>query len=197
MKEFWDKRYSENDYVYGTEPNHFFKEEILKLTPGRLLLPAEGEGRNAVYAAKLGWDVVCFDQSSEGKRKALQLAQKNKTKIDYRVCDFQHFNAEQASFDCVAFIFAHVPGELRSSFHTQMMFFLRPEGNVFLEGYSKEQIDKTSGGPKDITMLFSFEELESDFKMLRKRRIEQKLIHLTEGPFHQGEASVIRVSGVL
>ena len=56
MKEFWDTRYAEIDFAYGKTPNTFFKDSIDKLTPGKLLLPADGEGRNAVYAATKGWD---------------------------------------------------------------------------------------------------------------------------------------------
>ena len=65
---FWDERYSSEEYVYGTEPNQFFKEQIDKITvPGKLLLPGEGEGRNAIYAARSGWQVDVFDQSRTAK----------------------------------------------------------------------------------------------------------------------------------
>jgi len=74
MIDFWNARYAAAEYAYGTEPNAFFKAQLDQLTPGRLLLPAEGEGRNAVYAAKKGWEVVAFDQSDAGQKKALKLA---------------------------------------------------------------------------------------------------------------------------
>lgn len=74
MAEFWDTRFAEPVYAYGTEPNRFFKEQLLKLSPGKILFPAEGEGRNAVYAAKQGFDVYAFDYSKEGQRKARLLA---------------------------------------------------------------------------------------------------------------------------
>ena len=70
------------EYVYGTEPNQFFKEQLQKIIPaGKLLLPGEGEGRNAVYAAKLGWMVDAFDQSSVARTKALNLAKEKKSKL--------------------------------------------------------------------------------------------------------------------
>jgi hypothetical protein len=84
-KEFWNQRYSEKEYSYGIEPNQFFKEQITPFKVGTILLPAEGEGRNAVYAAKLGWEVVAFDISEEGKKKALQLATLNNVSIDYHI----------------------------------------------------------------------------------------------------------------
>ena len=86
--DFWNERYSSDEYVYGTEPNQFFKEQIQKINPsGRLLLPGEGEGRNAVFAAKLGWNVDAFDQSSVAKMKAETLAKLNNVKINYSNVD--------------------------------------------------------------------------------------------------------------
>jgi len=81
MTEFWNERYAAEEYAYGTEPNIFLKEILEQLTPGKILFPAEGEGRNAVFAAKLGWTVTAFDASTEGKRKAEMLASKNKVQI--------------------------------------------------------------------------------------------------------------------
>ena len=63
MKDFWNERYGAPEYAYGTEPNVFFKQELDGLKPGRLLLPAEGEGRNGVYAAEKGWSVSAYDWS--------------------------------------------------------------------------------------------------------------------------------------
>ena len=73
MKEFWNQRYQNEEYVYGKEANVFFSEQLQKLEPSTLLLPAEGEGRNAVFAAKLGWEVTGLDYSEEAKKKALKL----------------------------------------------------------------------------------------------------------------------------
>ena len=85
MNDFWNDRYSSKEYVYGTGPNQFYKEQLEKLAPGKILFPAEGEGRNAVYTAKKGWSVTAFDPSSEGRKKALLLAKKNKVQIEYQI----------------------------------------------------------------------------------------------------------------
>ena len=74
MKEFWDQRYSEPGFAYGLDPNAFFVEVLDSLTPGRLLLPGEGEGRNAIYAAGNGWKVSAYDQSIVARDKALEWA---------------------------------------------------------------------------------------------------------------------------
>jgi 2-polyprenyl-3-methyl-5-hydroxy-6-metoxy-1,4-benzoquinol methylase len=89
MSEFWNERYALKEYVYGTEPNVFFKTQITKLSPGKILFPAEGEGRNAVHAARLGWDVYAFDSSNEAKKKSELLAKKQSVKINYRVNDLE------------------------------------------------------------------------------------------------------------
>ena len=75
MKEMWDQRFSGDEYVYGTEPNLFFKEKLEGLKPGKLLLPAEGEGRNAVFAARLGWQVKAVDYSVQARMKAISTPQ--------------------------------------------------------------------------------------------------------------------------
>lgn len=75
-RRFWNKRYAAAEYVYGIAPNDFFKEHLDQLKPGSILLPAEGEGRNAVYAALQGWKVTAFDISKNGGEKALQLSKR-------------------------------------------------------------------------------------------------------------------------
>jgi hypothetical protein len=72
-KLFWDHRYSKEDFAYGDNPNTFLVTTLPSYTPGKILFPAEGEGRNAVYAASLGWDTVAFDISSVGRLKAEML----------------------------------------------------------------------------------------------------------------------------
>ena len=84
MDNFWDQRYSEPGFAYGREPNGFFRMLIDEMLPGKLLLPGEGEGRNAVYAAGKGWDVTAFYQSSVARDKALEWADSLGLKIDYR-----------------------------------------------------------------------------------------------------------------
>ena len=113
----WNERYRAKEYAYGTEPNEYLKEQLGKLAPGMILFGAEGEGRNAVYAAKTGWDVSAFDVSIEGKNKALRLAEKNKVSIDYKVGLLPDLNYKNEQFDVIALIFAHFPPEIKSEYH--------------------------------------------------------------------------------
>ncbi len=195
MNTFWDERFSAEKYVYGTEPNLFYKEQLEKLAPGKILFPAEGEGRNAVYAAEKGWDVVAFDSSSEGKRKAEKLATEKGIKIDYIINDYENIHFEPHSFDCIVLIFAHMHPLKRSEYHQKLISYLKPGGAIILEGFSKKQINNKTGGPPNIDMLFSKEELQNDFNFLQEYEISETDVVLNEGLFHQGIASVIRLTG--
>ncbi|MCG6188585.1 class I SAM-dependent methyltransferase [Maribellus maritimus] len=196
MSEFWNKRYAENEYAYGTNPNEYFKKEIEKLKPGKILLPGEGEGRNAVFAAKKGWEVSAFDSSSEGKRKADKLAKKNKVEIDYQVLDYDSANFQPDTYDAIALIYTHMSPEKRKKYHQKLITFLKPGGILILEGFAKKQIENNTGGPRDIGMLFSKEELENDFGSLQKLKMKEMDIYFKEGIFHDGNASVIRIFGM-
>lgn len=196
MSEFWNQRYSVEDYAYGTEPNEFFKQQIEIIQPGKILFPAEGEGRNAVYAALHGWDVKAFDISTEGKRKAEILAAKNKVSIDYLVTGYDEICFEPEIFDCVVMVFAHIVPAKRKEYHQQLVSYLKPGGTLILEGFSKNQINYTSGGPREIEMLFSAEELKDDFSNLEIELLEEKTIELNEGLFHKGQAAIMRLRGV-
>lgn len=193
---FWDERYSSKEYVYGTEPNQFFKEQIDKFSsPGILLMPGEGEGRNAVYAAKLGWQVDAFDQSINAQKKALKLAKNYEMNISYQVTDLTKFYIEKNKYDAAAIIFVHFNSEQRSVFHQRIMDSLKPGGKIILESFSKNQLGKSSGGPQDLGMLYSFEDIKDDFKEMRTILLEEKNVFIKEGEKHSGEACVIRYVG--
>ncbi len=198
--ERWNDRFSKDEFAYGEQPNNYLKEQLEKLDPGAILFPAEGEGRNAVFAAKLGWKVSAFDISIEGKKKAMRLAETNKVTIDYQVGDLQTINYNTEQFDVIALIYAHFPAEIKSLYHKTLDKYLRKKGVVIFEAFSKKHIDYISrnekmGGPRDITMLFSIEEVKSDFMNYEIIELVEKEIELNEGSFHNGKGSVIRFVG--
>lgn len=196
MEEFWNQRYSSKDYAYGEAPNEFFKQSLINLPEkGKILMPADGEGRNGVFAAREGWQVTAFDISSEGRKKALQLAGKFSVSIDYQLKGFDEVDFPDESFDAVGLIFAHSPAEKRPLYHQKVVRWLKPGGVVILEGYAKAQLGKPSGGPPSLSMLFSEEELRSDFSSLKELDIWYEEVVLEEGLYHRGEASVIRMIG--
>lgn len=190
MKEMWNQRYAQEVFVYGTEPNEFFKTQLSLLPKGKVLLPAEGEGRNAAYAASKGWDVVAFDNSTSGKEKAEKLMNQKNVQFDYLIESFEEFEYEASSFDVIALIYAHTFN--RISNHQKILRFLKPGGILLLEGFSKKQINYSSGGPRNQNMLFSGEELKSDFPNCTTIELEETETELKEGPLHIGKASIIR-----
>lgn len=196
----WNERYGNDTYAYGTSPNVFFKEQIAHLNPGKILLPAEGEGRNAVFASGLGWEVVAFDQSIEGRKKAILLAETNRVEIEYFVGEFADHHFEENHFDAIGLIFAHFPAEVKSGYHRMLSRYLKKGGLAIFEAFSKNHLsyvvaNPKVGGPKDINMLFSMEEIRNDFPDFEILVLEETEIELHEGPFHDGVGSVIRFVG--
>lgn len=196
----WDDRYKSEEFAYGEDPNIYLKEQIEKLNTGTILFPAEGEGRNAVFAAKLGWKVSAFDISEEGKNKALKLAEANNVTIDYQVGILEALNYKAEQFDAIALIYAHFPAEIKSSIHKTLETYLRKGGIIIFEAFSKKHLEYLAindkvGGPKDIESLFSIEEIQADFPNYEIIELEEKEIELNEGLFHNGKGSVIRFVG--
>lgn len=193
MKEHWDERYSAEEYIYGTHPNAWFAEKLSVMSPEKLLLPAEGEGRNAVYAATLGWDVSAFDQSEEGRKKALKLAADKGVSINYSIDNLTTFNCHEACFDAIALIFVHMPVEIRQMVHQNLIKCLKPGGYLILEAFTKKQIQNTSGGPRTELLLYERDYLQNDFSELEIIDFDETTTMLNEGPLHQGEAYVLRL----
>ncbi len=196
MTQFWNQRYSSPEYAYGRTPNTFFAEALTDLQPGRMLLPGEGEGRNAVFAARAGWDVDAVDFSEEGRKKALRLADENDVTINYSLGDLEELAPAKHSYDVVALIFVHLPPILRKSLHARCIEALRPGGRMIIEAFTPDQLKYTSGGPKEQSLLYTRSMLEADFLPLEIVFQEEKTIILNEGPFHDGEAAVVRLIAI-
>lgn len=195
MKEMWNQRFAANEFVYGKEPNKYFKDKLEKLTPGKLLLLGEGEGRNAVFAAKLGWQVDAIDWSEKGKEKTTQFASENNVTVNYTVADLSEYMPPSDYYDTIGLVFLHLPPELRENVHKNVVTALKPGGKVILEAYEKDQIKNNSGGPKNLDMLYSLEEIYTDFRELDIDHFAKENIILEESRIHNGSAEVIRFCG--
>ena len=195
--ERWNERYRNEKFAFGEEPNNYLKEQLQKLTPASILFAAEGEGRNAVYAARMGWKVSAFDISEEGKNKAHRLAGSHNVKINYQTGELQTLGYQSEQFDAIALIYAHFPAAIKSQYHKILDTYLRKGGTIIFEAFSKKHIDYVArnekvGGPKEIDMLFSIEELQSDFLQYDFVELVEKEIELHEGLYHNGLGSVVR-----
>lgn len=191
---FWDNRYAEAAYAYGTKPNVYFKNQLDAIpTPGRLLLLAEGEGRNAVYAAQQGWQVTAVDFSEKARGKALALAAENDVHFEYLIANIQDYNlVGNGPWDAIGLIYAHFPPELRVSIHHKCTKALKKDGRVILEAFNRKQLGRLSGGPQDIDLLYSKIMLEEDFDGLEMLEATESTTFLSEGEGHAGLAEVVR-----
>jgi len=199
-QDIWNQRYAQASYAYGELPNVFFENALKDLHPGKLLLPAEGEGRNAVYAAKMGWQVDAFDLSESGKNKALALADKNQVSIIYQVADVANIQFPFESFDAIALIYAHFLAEDKSAYHKQLSNYLKIGGMLIFEAFGKSHVNYQAenpavGGPKSLEMLFSIEELENDFTGFEFHYLKEEIVDLNEGLYHKGKGAVVRMIG--
>jgi hypothetical protein len=190
----WNTRYVENDIVYGHQPNRFFKYFIDTHKSGHILLPAEGEGRNAVYAASHGWEVDAFDFSEEAFKKAIVFSKQKDVSINYQVREIEKFTAEK-KYDAVGLIYVHLPANIRQQFHKQVHNSIRSGGFLVLEAFAKEQIEFNSGGPKDISLLYDAPTICQDFPFLHIHFCGQREIEVNEGRFHKGNAAVLQLLG--
>jgi SAM-dependent methyltransferase len=196
----WNCRYLSKEYVYGKLPNNYLKEQLNKLSPGKILFPGEGEGRNAIHAARMGWEVSAYDISAVGKMKAEKLAVKHNVNIDYKVGEIHNLIYPKEHFDVVALIYLHLAKNERKVLSDSIYNLLRPGGIVIAELFSEKHIEyqkknSSVGGPRDISLLFSIQDIQNDFIKYNILELKEEEIELSEGAYHSGTASVIRFVG--
>jgi SAM-dependent methyltransferase len=200
-KQFWDDRYNKEVFAYGESPNNFLAKHLKAFQPGRILFPAEGEGRNAVYAASLGWDTVAFDISTAGRLKAEMLAHKTGSQLDYHIKSAIDFDYSSDSYDAVALIYAHFPRQIKDHFHQMIQQCLKPGGVIIMEAFSLlnleyQKINPYIGGPSDPEMLYTVDEVMDAFPSCKTVFLEQVEVELHEGVYHNGTGSVIHYIGI-
>lgn len=194
MKEFWNQRFNETEYAYGINPNEYLKAQ-LPAKVGKILFPAEGQGRNALFAALHGWDVTAFDYSKVAKQRADELFDSLKVTVDYQVLSYEDMDFEVESFDAIALVYAHMPPVFRKAVHQKLVSYLKKGGVLILEGFSKKQLPLNSGGPKSLDLLYDIALIKSDFSELEIIELKETQVVLEEGQYHQGMAEVIRFVG--
>jgi len=193
---FWNQRYSGDDLAYGKAPNDFLAQMADRFpNQGRALDIGAGEGRNALFLASLGLDVLAIDQSEVGMQKAQRLARERGLLLRAQAADLQDFDAEPNSFDVISSIFVHLAATLRAAVHKNVATWLKPGGVFLLEAYAPDQIGRNTGGPKDPSLLAPLETLLAELAGLKIEHQAALVRNITEGRFHTGEASVVQVVG--
>ncbi len=199
MSEFdrWQGRYSVAEYVFGEEPNHFLAAcKALLPKSGKALAIADGEGRNGVWLAQQGLDVLSLDFSPEGQAKARKLADARGAKLSFEIGDVHNWTYPEAAFDVVVEIFTQFssPAE-RATKWTGMKRTLKPGGLLILQGYTPKQLQYGTGGPKQIENLYTREMLLETFGDLKDIQITEEELEMHEGAGHGGMSAVIGLTG--
>ena len=187
----WNERYAGSEFAYGKEANSFLVQNAKLLTSPVLSL-AEGEGRNAVFLASRGLDVLGVDASHVGLAKAQQLAASRGLAIRTEVADLASYEPPENHYGSVISISAHLPSKVRKKFYPHVERSLKPGGIILLEAYAKAQIARNTGGPKDVDLLVDLAELKQQFpncEPFLAQEIEREVI---EGKFHTGLACVVQ-----
>ena len=192
----WDERYSEPGFAYGTAPNEFLVSVVGRIPKGKILSLAEGEGRNAVYLASLGYEVTGVDGSEVGLRKALELAKERGVAITTIHADLSTFEIEPEKWDGIIASYCHVPSAIRIPLHQNAVRGLKPGGVFVLEAFSKDQLAYGTGGPQSLDMLMSLDELKQELAGLEFIHAIQIERDVREGSRHTGLASVIQIIGI-
>lgn len=191
---FWNERYAAEGLVYGDAPNDFLASVADKFPArGRALDIGAGEGRNALFLASRGLDVLAVDQSEVGMQKAQRRAKDRGLTLRTQAADLNDFDAEASSLDVVTSIFVHLPAPLRAAVHKRISAWLKPGGIFVLEAYAPDQITRNTGGPKDPALLAPLETLVAELSALKIEHHAALVRVVAEGQFHTGEASVVQV----
>jgi SAM-dependent methyltransferase len=195
MTEFerWETRFSAPEYIFGTAPNAFLAAQKPRLPKtGRALAVADGEGRNGVWLAEQGLDVLSIDFSPTAQAKARALAQDRNVPITTELADATTWRWPEAEFDLVALIFTQFakPTE-RSAMFGGIRRTLKPGGLLLIQGYTPRQLQFGTGGPKQIENLYTRELLEREFGSFSELSIDAYDCELGEGCAHAGMSAVI------
>lgn len=191
---FWDERYAGDDLVYGRAPNALVAGMAERFpASGKALDIAAGEGRNALFLASLGLDVLAIDQSTVGMQKAKRLARERGLTLRTQVTDLAEFDAAPATFDVITSTFVHLPKALRQTVHQRLKSWLKPGGLFVLEAYGPDQIHRKTGGPDDPTLLAPLEDILAELAGLKIEHQAALVRDVIEGSGHTGEASVVQV----
>jgi SAM-dependent methyltransferase len=191
----WDERYGKPEYAFGTSPNDFLASVASQIPQGRILCLGEGEGRNAVYLASLGYEVVAVDQSAIGLAKAEKLAVDRGVQIQTVVADLAEFVIEPNAWQGVISIFCHLPSDLWQRVHQNAIGGLSPSGVFILEAYTPRQLEFKTGGPGNVDMLVSLEKVKSQLTGLDWQIAEERDREVIEGEYHNGMAAVVQILG--
>ncbi|WP_419767989.1 class I SAM-dependent methyltransferase [Arcobacter sp.] len=193
QQELWNKKFSRDGYLYGTNPNQFIKNSYVNFKKDQTVLClGEGEGRNAIFLAKEGFDVEAIDASDIGLNKLFEQSKIENVEIKTACMDINDWQVSK-KYGAILFSFLHLKIDELKTLIKKIETSLEKDGFFVCEVFSKNQIENNSGGPKDLELLYSMDDFKENIKELKIHKLEEVITNLEEGTGHQGEASVIRL----
>ena len=191
--QYWDERYQSVPWAYGQEPNDFLLQEVESLgslwgnfSGRRVLCLADGEGRNGVHLARLGFTVTCLDFSNHARAKALRWAEQCGVELDYPLVDLNGYEFEPQAWDLIVSIFFQPPAPTRERLYAGLSHALKDQGRFILEAKHDSTNAKSERYPGGLT-------LQQNIKPLQAVRVKDCVRTLNEGPFHQGSHQVTQL----
>ncbi len=194
--QFWDKRFSQAEYVFGKNPNAYLKNQVEKfIQPGaHALCVADGEGRNGVWLAKQGMTVEAFDLSPVAVEKAKQLANREQVSIASFVASTHSWGWKPNYYDLIAAIFIQfATPNMRVDLFDHMRESLKPGGYLILQGYTPKQLDYKTGGPPSIDHLYTTELIKDLLRGMQICDWQEYEAEIHEGEGHHGMSALMGV----
>lgn len=191
----WDERYANDEYFYGTAPNDFLRDNAARIPKGRVLCLADGEGRNGVWLAEQGYEVTSVDLSAVGLEKTQKLAASRNVSVNTVQADLAEYEIQSDSWEGVVAIFCHLPAAVRHRLYPRVAAGLRSGGVLLLELYTPKQIEFGTGGPRDLDLLASLDDLRQDLSGLQFAIAQEIEREIHEGNHHFGHSAVVQILG--
>jgi len=193
MLEFWNERYAAEHYLFGTTPNKFLAAQQALFKPGqKVLAVADGEGRNGVWLAQQGVEVLSVDFSPVAQEKAKRLAAENGVAIRFELADLLNWEWGEKRFDVIVAIFIQfATAEQRPGLFASIKRALKPGGYLVMQGYTPKQVEYKTGGPSNPDNMYTealLRESFADFDILQLREHEETI---DEGTGHSGHSALI------
>ena len=189
----WDERYSIDDYLFGQKPAQALLRNEEYLVPrGETLLIADGEGRNSVYLAKNGFKVTSSDSSIVAQQKAKALADSQNVKVNFKLENFFDIDWSKKQYDnIIGICFQFIPPELIGEAFMGLRSATKKGGTILIHGYTPEQINYGTGGPKDASLMYTEATFTHSFTNSEIYLLEKYEAVISEGPGHNGKSAMI------
>ena len=196
-KEYWEQLYAQDGYVYGTEPNQYLCTQAARLPPGaKVLAMGDGEGRNGVWLAAQGLNVVAIDFSQNGVAKSEMLARRMGVALTHLCCDLNSWQWPREEFALAAAIYLHLFAKERRFIHTKLSDCLRSGGLLVLEAFHRRHAGNMGLQNGTIDSFYTAELLKEDFHAFDILDISEQTVVMDEGPMHQGRAEIVRLTAM-